>query len=326
MNRSQEEMEEKVREMLANLRKNGPLAILVILLAVLVLTSVKTVGPEEEGVVIYLGKYKRTIEPGLNFILPFGIEKVKKTPIQRQLKHEFGFRTVKSDTRTQYSKSNYIDESSMLTGDLNIADVEWVIQYRIIDSYKYLFKVRNPEKTLRDMSESVMRKIVGDRTVNEVLTVGRQEVATSVEILLQEMCDEYQNGIRIDQIVLQDVNPPQAVKASFNAVNQAQQERETLINQAESEYNRVIPRARGEAQEMISLAEAYSLSRINKAKGEANRFDALYKEYVKAPEVTQKRIYLETMEKILPKIDNKVITDERGNNLLPLLNLDSKKK
>jgi membrane protease subunit HflK len=326
MNRSQEEMEEKVREAFANFRKNGPITVIVILLAVLVFTSVKTVGPEEEGVVLYLGKYQRTIEPGLNFILPFGIERVKKTPIQRQLKHEFEFRTIKSDTRTQYSKSNYLEESSMLTGDLNIADVEWVIQYRIVDSYKYLFKVKNPEKTLRDMSEAVMRKTVGDRTVNEVLTVGRQEVATSVEVLLQEMCDEYQNGIRIDQIVLQDVNPPQEVKASFNAVNQAQQERETLINQAESEYNRVIPRAHGEAQEMISLAEAYALSRINKAKGEASRFDALYKEYVKAPEVTQKRIYLETMEKILPKIDNKVITDEKGSNLLPLLNLDSKKK
>ncbi len=159
------------------------------------------------------------------------------------------------------------------------------------------------------MSEAAMRKIVGDRTVNEVLTVGRQEVASSVEVLLQRMCDDYENGIRIDQVVLQDVNPPDPVKPSFNAVNEAQQQRETLINQAESEYNRVIPRARGEAQETIQLAEAYSLNRINRATGEAERFNAFYTEYVKAPEVTKKRIYFETMERLLPKIGNKVIVD-----------------
>ena len=169
----------------------------------------------------------------------------------------------------------------MLTGDLNLADVEWVVQYRIIDSYQYLFKVRNAEDALHDMSEAAMRKTVGDRTVNEVLTVGRQEVATNVEILLQKMCEEYQNGIRIDQVVLQDVTPPEPVKPSFNAVNQAQQERETLINQAESEYNRVIPRAKGEAQETIQLAEAYRLNRVNGATGEADRFNSLYQEYMK---------------------------------------------
>ena len=175
------------------------------------------------------------------------------------------------------------------------------------------------------MSESVMRKVVGDRTVNEVLTVGRQEIATTVEGLLQELCDEYENGIRIDQVVLQDVNPPEPVKPSFNAVNQAQQERETLINQAEAEYNRVIPRARGEAEETIQLAEAFALNRVNRAKGEAERFNALYEAYIKAPEVTKQRIYLETMEKILPKIGNKIIVDEKGNNVLPLLNIDKAK-
>lgn len=175
------------------------------------------------------------------------------------------------------------------------------------------------------MSEASMRKIVGDRTVNEVLTVGRQEVATSVEILLQQLCDEYENGIRIDQVVLQDVNPPEPVKPSFNAVNEAQQERETLINQAEAEYNRVIPRARGEALETIQLAEAYALNRVNRAKGESDRFNSLFEAYVKAPEVTKQRIYLETMEKILPKIGNKIIVDEKGNNVLPLLNIDRAK-
>ncbi|WP_373520412.1 FtsH protease activity modulator HflK [Aquiflexum sp.] len=288
-------------------------------------TSTKTVGPEEEGVVIQLGKYNRTVEPGLSFILPFGFESMYKIPVQRQLKQEFGFRTTQASQRSEYSSGNYGDESMMLTGDLNLTDVEWVVQYRIVDSYRYLFRVRNAEKTLRDMSEASMRKIVGDRTVNEVLTVGRQEVASSVEVLLQQLCDEYENGIRIDQVVLQDVNPPEPVKPSFNAVNEAQQERETLINQAEAEYNRVIPRARGEALETVQLAEAYALNRVNRAKGESDRFNSLFEAYIKAPEVTKQRIYLETMEKILPNIGNKIIVDEKGNNVLPLLNIDRAK-
>ena len=295
------------------------------LLLLAAVTSTKTVGPEEEGVVIQLGKYNRTVDPGLSFILPFGLESMYKIPVQRQLKQEFGFRTVQASQRSEYSSGDYGDESMMLTGDLNLTDVEWVVQYRIVDSYRYLFRVRNAEKTLRDMSEASMRKIVGDRTVNEVLTVGRQEVASSVEVLLQQLCDEYENGIRIDQVVLQDVNPPEPVKPSFNAVNEAQQERETLINQAEAEYNRVIPRARGEALETVQLAEAYALNRVNRAKGESDRFNSLFEAYVKAPEVTKQRIYLETMEKILPKIGNKIIVDEKGNNVLPLLNIDRAK-
>ncbi len=289
-------------------------------------SAVKTVGPEEEGVVVQLGEYSRTLQPGLNFIAPFGIETMYKIPVQRQLKQEFGFRTVSAGQRTDYTKAGYGDESMMLTGDLNLTDVEWVVQYRIVDSYKYLFKVRNPEKTLRDMSESAMRKIVGDRTVNEVLTVGRQEISTSVEVLLQKLCDEYENGIRIDQVVLQDVNPPEPVKPSFNAVNEAQQERETLINQAEADYNRIIPRARGEAQETVQLAEAYSLTRVNGAKGDSARFTSVFDEYIKAPEVTKQRLYLETIERVLPKLGNKIIVDEKGTNVLPLLNIDKQVK
>jgi modulator of FtsH protease HflK len=308
------------------LRKQGMRIVYGLLIVVGLFTSIRTIGPEEEGVVINLGKFSRTLQPGLNFILPFGVEKMYKIPVQRQLKHEFGFRTSNPGTRSEYADGSYVDESSMLSGDLNMADVEWVVQYRIVDSYKYLFKVRDAEQSLRDMSESAMRKTVGDRTVNEVLTVGRQEVASNVEVLLQKLCDEYENGIRIDQVVLQDVNPPQPVRASFNAVNQAQQERETLINKAESEYNRVVPRAKGEAQETVQLAEAYALTRVNGARGEAARFNSLYTEYMKAPEVTKKRIYLETMERLLPKLGNKVIVDEKGNNVLPLLNLEQIKK
>ncbi len=316
------EQELQLRQTLEKLKKNSKKVIIGLIVLIAVATSVKTIGPEQEGVVLMFGKYNRTLQPGLNFIAPFGLEKLYKIPVQRQLKQEFGFRTIEAGTRTRYAKDEYRDESLMLTGDLNLADVEWVIQYRIVNSFDYLFRVRNAEDALHDMSEAAMRKIVGDRTVNEVLTVGRQEVATSVEVLLQRMCDDYENGIRIDQVVLQDVNPPDPVKASFNAVNEAQQERETLINQAESEYNRVIPRARGEAQETIQRAEGYALSRVNRATGEADRFNSLYTEYIRAPEVTQKRIYLETMERLLPIIGNKVIIDESGTNVLPLLNID----
>ena len=318
--------EMQIRYYLSLLRKHLKKIVIVLLLLILVLTSVKTVGPEEEGVVLNLGEYSRTVNPGLNFILPFGIEKMMKIPVQRQLKHEFGFRTKRADTRTEYEGGSYSDESSMLSGDLNMADVEWVVQYRIVNSYQYLFKVRNAEKTLRDMSEAAMRKAVGDHTVNEVITVRRQQIASSVEIILQQMCDDYENGIRIDQVVLQDVNPPEPVKPSFNAVNQAEQEKETLINKAESEYNRVIPRARGEALETIQLAEAYALTRVNGARGEAARFESVYLEYIKAPEVTKKRLYLETLERILPKLGNKIIVDEKGNNVLPLLNIDKIQK
>jgi len=320
-----EEIEERIRYVIELLRNNLKRVLILALVLFTLLTAVKTIGPEEEGVVLQLGKYNRTLDPGLNFILPFGYETMYKIPVQRQLKHEFGFRTETADVRSEYTDGDYGGESSMLTGDLNLADVEWVVQYRIVDSYQYLFRVRNAEKTLRVMSEASMRKVVGDRTVNEVLTVGRQEAASRAEVLLQEMCDEYENGIRIDQVVLQDVNPPEPVKPSFNAVNQAQQERNTLINQAESEYNRVIPRARGIAAETIQLAEAYALTRVNGATGEAARFTSVYEEYIKAPDVTKKRLYLETLERLMPKAGNKIIVDEKSNNVLPLLNIGSLK-
>lgn len=209
----------------------------------------------------------------------------------------------------------------MLTGDLNLADVEWVVQYRINDPYSYLFKVRNAESTLSDISEAAMRQIVGDRTVNEVLTVGRAEVAIEVQNLIQSLVTEYELGITVEQVVLQDINPPNPVKPSFNAVNEAQQERETLINQAKADYNRVIPRARGQAEETIQRAEGYASERINNAEGEVSRFNDLYAEYIKAPQVTKQRIFLETMEEVIPKMGKKIITDESGNNVLPLLQM-----
>lgn len=279
------------------------------------------IGPEEIGVITRFGKYTRDVDPGLNVKLPI-VETLYKVAVERQQKEEFGFRTLgSSGSHTDYSKVGTSSESLMLTGDLNLADVEWVVQYRIENAYNYLFKVRDPVSSLRDISEACMRHTVGDRTVNEVLTVGRTEIASEVKEIIQTKCDEYMLGIKIEQVVLQDVNPPDPVKDAFNAVNEAQQEKETLINQARSEYNKVVPRAQGEAEETIQKAEGYATERVNVAYGEAARFDALYSEYVKAPEVTKRRIYLETLEEVLPKLGNKIITDEKGNNVLPLLQM-----
>lgn len=296
------------------------LILLVIIGLVLLLTGFFQVETEEVGVITRFGRFNRTVEPGLHVKIPFA-EQLYKVPVERQQKQEFGFRTSSPGVRTEYSKSAYTDESLMLTGDLNLADVEWVVQYRVEDPYQFLFKVRNPEVTLRDVSEAAMRQVVGDRTVDEVITIGRAEIATKVQELVQELCREYSLGLGIEQVVLQDVVPPDPVKDAFNAVNEAQQERETLINQAKSEYNKVIPKARGQAEETLRKAEGYATERVNKAKGEAARFNDLYTEYVKAPEVTRKRIYLETMAEVLPKLGGKVITDEEGQNVLPLLQM-----
>lgn len=306
--------------------RNTRLVVLVIIVLVVIFGSIFQVGTEEVGVITRFGKYSRTVDPGLNMKLPF-IETVYKVAVERQQKLEFGFRTKKADVQSEYlTNQETEDESLMLTGDLNLANVEWVVQYRIEDAYNYLFKVRNIEATLREVSESSMRQIVGDRTVNEVLTVGRTEITSKVEELIQKLCREYSMGVKIEQIVLQDVNPPEPVKAAFNEVNQAQQEKETLINKAKSEYNKVIPKASGEADETIQKAEGYAIERVNNAKGEVARFNSLYFEYIKAPEVTKKRIYLETMANVLPRLGNIIITDQKGNNLLPLLNMSLNEK
>jgi membrane protease subunit HflK len=296
-----------------------------IILLILLWMTFFQVRPEEVGVITRFGRYIRQEESGLHMKIPI-LERLYKVAVERQQKEEFGFRTTSTGIKSQYTKIGTADESLMLTGDLNLADVEWVVQYRINDAYKYLFKVREPVNTMRDISEACMRQIVGDRTVNEVLTVGRIEIATSVQDEIQKLCTEYSLGIKIEQVVLQDINPPDPVKDAFNAVNQAQQEKETLINQARSEYNKIIPKARGQAEETIQKAEGYATERVNNALGEAARFNALYREYIKAPEVTKRRIYLETMSSVIPKLGNKIIADEEGNNVLPLLQMQMKSK
>ncbi|MFP4526374.1 MAG: FtsH protease activity modulator HflK [Bacteroidales bacterium] len=301
------------------IKKHFKPIIIGIVLVLIGFSSFFQIGAEEVGVVTRFGKHVRTANSGLKTKIPF-IEKVYKVAVERQKKQEFGFRTSEPGIQTSYARnSSTQDESLMLTGDLNLANVEWVVQYRVDNPYNYLFKVRNADNTLRAISEAVVRQVVGDRTVNEVLTVGRVEVASEVQQKVQELCREYSMGIQIAQIVLQDVNPPDPVKQAFNAVNEAQQERETLINRAKSEYNKVVPKAKGQAEETIEKAEGYATRRVNNAEGDANRFNELYREYVSAPEVTKRRIYFETMQEVLPKLGDKIITTKDGNNAIPLL-------
>ena len=304
--------------------KTIAVAAAVILVLGLFLSTWFTVEPEEVGVVVQFGKYTRTVNPGLNFKLPFGIEQIYKVPVERQLKLEFGFRTSQPGVKTKYSGTDFQEESLMLTGDLNAAEVDWIVQYRINDPYKFLFKVRNAEKTFRDINEAVMRNIVGDRTVDEVITFGRQEVADSVNIKIQELCDQYELGIKVDQVVLQDANAPKPVQPAFNEVNEAEQEKEKLINQAKSEYNKIIPKARGEAERTIEEAKGYALERVNSARGEASKFNSVFTEYLKAKSVTRQRIYLETMNDVLQKVGRKLITDEDATGILPLFQMDKR--
>jgi membrane protease subunit HflK len=294
-----------------------------IVAAVVAFGALYQVQPEEVGVVLRFGRYVRATDPGLRAKIPFA-ETVLKVPVQRQLKQEFGFRTLEAGIRTEYVAfdRDATEESMMLTGDLNVAVVEWIVQYRVADPYLYLFKVRNLEDTFRAMNEAIMREVVGDRTVTEVLTVGRQEIESWVEGRLQELANQYEMGITIDQVVLQDVNPPDPVKPSWDEVNQAQQQRDRMINEARAEYNRVIPRARGEAQQTVLQAEGYALDRINRARGEAVRFTAIVEEYEIAPEVTRRRLYLETMQRILPQVGHKLYVDENATGVLPLLSLN----
>ena len=298
-------------------------AVGLIVAAVVAFGALYQVQPEEVGVVLRFGRYVRATDPGLRAKIPFA-ETVLKVPVQRQLKQEFGFRTMEPGIRTQYAAfdRNATEESVMLTGDLNVAVVEWIVQYRVADPYLYLFKVRNLEDTFRAMNEAIMREVVGDRTVTEVLTVGRQEIESRVEERLQDLANQYEMGITIDQVVLQDVNPPDPVKPSWDEVNQAQQQRDRMINEARAEYNRVIPRARGEAEQTVLQAEGYALDRVNRAQGEATRFAAVESAYRQAPEVTRRRLYLETMQRILPRVGRKLYVDEDATGVLPLLSLD----
>jgi len=293
---------------------------LVILVVAVIFTSTYTVQAESQGIVLRFGKYVKTVDPGLRFKFPLGIDRVSIVQVKRQLKQEFGFGTPNATNPSQFSSESE-QERSMVTGDLNAATVEWIIQYRIREPQLFLFNVRDPGNTLRDISESVMRTVVGDRTVDEVITVGRQEIEAEALTQLQALVNKYELGLSIDQVQLKNVNPPLKVQPSFNEVNQAQQEREKLINIANGDYNKVIPRASGEAEQKIQAAEGYAMKRVNEAEGDVSRFNAVLAEYLKAPEVTKQRIYIETMREIIPKLGKKIIIDEDASQILPLLQL-----
>jgi modulator of FtsH protease HflK len=299
-------------------------ALILLVIAILGWTSFYTVPAESEGVILRLGRYSKTVPSGLHFKIPFGVDDVRIVPVKRQLKQEFGFGTPNANWPSQVGQESEFDETkAMVTGDLNAALVEWVIQYRVEKAERYLFNVRDPDLTLRDISESVMREVVGDRTVDEVITIGRQEVEDEALQRLRALASSYDLGIKVDQVQLKNVNPPLKVQASFNEVNQAQQEKERAINVANGEYNKEIPRARGRAEQTIRAAEGYATQRINQAEGEVTAFNALLAEYLKAPEVTRRRLYLETMAEVLPKVKNKVIVSEEVKGLLPMLNLNA---
>lgn len=301
-----------------------PIILVVVALTVLSLlrTAIYTVQAEMQGIVLRFGKYHSTVEPGLRFKLPFGIDRVYLVPVRRQLKQEFGFGTPGATNPGQFTNKDEQElEKNMVTGDLNAASVEWIIQYRVADPKAYLFHFRSPDATLRDISESVMREVVGDRTVDEVITVGRQEIEHEALAKLQALVRRYDLGISLDQVQLKNVNPPPPVQASFNEVNQSQQEREKSINVAEGEYNKFVPSARGQAEQKIRAAEGYAIKRINEAEGDATRFSALFGEYLKAPAVTKQRLYLETAAKTIPNLGRKIILDEDAKQILPLLQL-----
>jgi len=296
--------------------------VIFIFLIVLLKTSFYTIQPDEVGVVQRFGRFTKISKPGLHFKLPFSIERITPVKTEYVFKEEFGFRTRKPGVRTIYEEKGYEDESLMLTGDLNVLDAEWIVQFKIKDPVKYLFEIRNPRKTLRDISESMIRQVIGDYTFDEVLTTKRVEVNNLVQQKMQEILDLYQAGIEVVTVKLQDVNPPDPVKPAFNEVNEAKQEREKLINQAWEIYNRKIPEARGEALKIVMEAEAYATEIVNRAEGNAKKFSLLLEAYKKSEEITRTRIYLEAMQEILEKAGKKYIIDSEERGILPLLQLE----
>ncbi len=311
------------RTKIPKFNKKKVATILIILgLLILFITGLYTINPEEVGIIQRFGKYISTTTPGLHFKIPFGVDKLTKVKVKHVYKQEFGFRTLRSGINTKYSSRDYSNESIMLTGDLNIADVEWIVQFRIKDPVAYLFHIRNIEETIRDVSESVVREIIGDRSFDEVIVLDRQVVAYETQKQMQTNLDLYNAGIEIVTINLKNALPPERVKPAFNDVNSAKQESERIVNEAWQQYNKIIPEAEGKAKRTIEEAEGYAINRTNRATGDADRFIAMHNQYKFAKSVTKKRLYLETMERVLPKVEKIYIVDDKQKGILPLLNLD----
>jgi len=297
----------------------------VLIVLIFVWTGIYTVPAESVGVVQRFGGYLKTVDPGLQFKIPYGVDVVTIVPWKRQLKMEFGFGTRGASNRYQESSEPDL-EKAMVTGDLNAALVEFVVQYRISNPREYLFAVRDAEETMRAAAEAVMREIIGDRTVDEVITIGRQDIESSVQANLQKVVASYTLGLAIDTVQLKNVNPPREVQSSFDEVNQAQQEKQRAINIADGEYNKAVPRASGEAEQAISQARGYALQRVNESEGDALRFGSLLAEYQRAPEIMRQRLYLETMIQVMPTLERRIIVDDKGQQILPFLQLGNEKK
>ncbi len=310
-----------------NINRWIPLIAILFVFLFFIVTSFYTVEQDEVGVIRRFGKYQRTTDPGLHWKLPFGIEQLDKVRVKRIFKEEFGFRTAKAGTRTEYSSKSFDEEALMLTGDLNVIDVSWIVQFRVKDPVALLFNVRNPAekptKTIRDLSEAVMRQVIGDYTVTEAITTSKNEIDLKVTDKLQRALDHYQSGIQITQVKVQEVLPPKPVAKSFNEVNEAEQERQKVINQAWEAYNKVIPKARGQAKQTVREAEGYALSKVKVAEGDAAKFTETWTAYKEAKDVTQRRMYLETLEEILPRVGRIYVFEPEASQVIPLLNLGS---
>jgi membrane protease subunit HflK len=319
---SVDEMFEKIKGMKIRFPGGTWLIVFAIVIVLLGTSCFYTVHVDEVGVIQRFGKYVRMTSPGLHFKLPTGIEKVTKVRVKFVFKEEFGFRTIEAGIRTRYaSGSAYLNESLMLTGDLNVALIPWIVQYRIKNPYDYLFKVNDVTGVLRDLAESTMRMVAGDSSIDDIISK-RDEIANRDKLLLQKELDKTQTGIKVVNIELKKTNVPEPVQSSFNEVNQAIQQKEQVIYQAREAYNKVIPAAKGDAQKTIMVAQGYALDRVNRARGDAARFLDRYAAYSTAKDVTRRRLYLEAIDQIFPKIGQKYVVDSDQKNLLPLLKLE----
>ena len=319
-----EEMLQNIREKFrGKFRLGGSLWLVLVALLVVVAgyTSFFRVATNETGVVQRFGRYVRSAGPGLQLKLPFGIEQVTKVKTGRNFQMEFGYRTVEAGVRSRFTERGFKEESLMLSGDLNVVDLQWTVQYKISNPVDFLFQVKDVDSAIRDVSESVIRRVVGNRLFDFVLTVGRAEIADRVKVEMQEILDSYRSGIQVVNVKMQNVTPPEPVKAAFNEVNEAEQEKESKINQAQAAYNKEIPKAKGNAQQTVSEAEGYALERVNRAEGEADRFLDVLKEYRQAKDVTKRRLYLESMDKLLGEVGEIYVIDADQKGLVPLLDL-----
>ncbi len=301
-----------------------PVAIIVLFVLIGLRGLIYSIGPDEVGVIQRFGKFSGLSSPGLHVKIPFGVDRVTPIKVEKVFKDEYGFRTGASGLGSRYAARNYDEESLMLTGDLNILDVRWIVQFKIKDPVKLLFSTRHPQDNIHDISEVVMRRFVGDYSVDEVLTTKREEIDDLAQQEIQRILDIYNVGVQIVTVKLLDVNPPEKVKPAFNEVNEAKQEKEKMINQAWEAYNKVIPKAKGTAEKTIRESEGYATDKINRAKGESARFLATLEEYKKAPDITKKRLYLETLMQVLPNAKEKYIIDAQQRSILPLLDINKK--